>query len=282
MDIIHVGLYGGKGILGGKETPLEASVISCDKHMDCSFFKSGQCLKVRSFGGAKCKFGSVSNHKGYTSKAIKYHDFRGKWRSHEQYDKLSHPPRKLGLIDNQIVFPYPFIRIEIQDSGEIKIGDPGFWDVTPFIPIELFTVELINKICSFRPRAMMGGEIESYRKETVPLFLSHLKELLPDLYTELVGKYEGYEQKINYVGRKAMLRTVNPSLVHYKAEPRYSQFNEDWYWDGEVLTYKGGHVSGFRVTKGYDIVEIKIRPHEDAKIVISSNDQVSENTVFID
>lgn len=281
MDVINVGLYGGKGIFSGKESPLEASVISCDKYMSCSYYKSGHCLKVRSIGGSTCQFGRVSTHKGYTSRARKYYEFERQWKAHEMYGKLTSPSRKLGLIDGFVVFPYPFIRFEI-DGDRIKIGDPGFWDNTSFIPVELFTVELVQRICAFRPRAIMGGEIEDYQKEKVPLFLAHLKEVMPELYEELIAKDATHEQKINYVGRKALLRTVRPSNVHYKSSPRYSDFNEEWIWDGEFLTFKGGHKPDFRVTKGYDISEIKIKPHENSTIIISDNDQVTGDTVFID
>ncbi len=281
MDVINVGLYGGKSIFGGKESPLEASVISCDKYMNCSFYQSGHCLKVRSFGGPSCQFGRVSTHKGYTSRARKYYEFERQWKTHEEYGKLTSPSRKLGLIEGFVVFPYPFIRLEIE-GDKITIGNPGFWDNTPFIPIELFTVELVQRICSFRPRAMMGGEIEDFQKEKVPLFLAHLKEVIPDLYAKLIAIDAVHEQKINYVGRKALLRTVQPSSVHYKSSPQYSQFNEKWIWDGEHLTFDGGYKPNFNVTKGYDVIEIKIKPHENATIIISENEQVSEKTVFID
>ena len=70
-EVINVGLYGGKSIFGGKETPLEASIISCDKHEKCSFYENGTCLKVRSFGSNGCKFGNVNTVRGYTSRAKK-------------------------------------------------------------------------------------------------------------------------------------------------------------------------------------------------------------------
>src|SRR5262245_37737206 len=99
MTIINVGLYGGKGIFGGKESPLEASIIYCSKHDKCSFYKSGQCLLVRSFGNTGCKFGRAVTERGYTSRAKKYYDFKNKWSSHEKYSKLKRIEKKLGLID---------------------------------------------------------------------------------------------------------------------------------------------------------------------------------------
>ncbi|AKA44367.1 hypothetical protein PPSC2_26860 (plasmid) [Paenibacillus polymyxa SC2] len=170
MDVIHVELYGGKGLFGGREQPLEASVIRCDKYKSCSYYENNQCLKVRSIGGSTCRFGEEDTVRGYTSKAKKYHQFKRSWKEHEQYRKLGKPSAKLGHIDNFVVFPYPYIHIKEQEDGEIKISDPlMFSDKTAFIPWERFTPELIHRICTFRPEAVMGGEIMEYRKKIVPM-----------------------------------------------------------------------------------------------------------------
>lgn len=279
--VIHVGLYGGKSIFGGKETPLEASVIRCDNHDKCSYYQSNQCLCVRSIGSSECKFGRVTTERGYTSRARKYHEFRSKWTSHERYSKLKHPSPKLGLIDDVIVFHYTYIRITDND-GEFKVGSPSLFGTdTAFIPLKSFTNELIKKICSFRPMAVMGGEISDYQKKIVPLFLSHLSEVLPDRYEEFTKEYPEYLKKHDYVGRKALLKSIAPSRVQYKSSS-YPQFNEEWNWDGEVLIYKAGYVSDFRVTKDYDIASIILLPKDEAVITISSNDQVTDETVFVD
>lgn len=78
MQKINVNLYGGKGIFGGKESPLEASIIYCDHCNDCSFYRESKCLRVRSFLSPTCKFGRVETIKGYTSRAVKYWDFKKK------------------------------------------------------------------------------------------------------------------------------------------------------------------------------------------------------------
>lgn len=277
-EVINVGLYGGKGIFGGREEPLVASVISCDKHRDCSYFQQGQCWRVRGLGGT-CKFGSVSNIKGYTSRAKKYRQFEREWSSHEQYGKLKRPPRKLGVIDGKVVLPYHHVNVE-QVGELVKIKEPLLFagnDIS-YVDYDRFTADVIYKICMFRPQAMMGGEISSYRKETVPLFLAHLEEVLPEKYKEFTDKYPEFAEKIDHVGRKAYLKTINPSTVYYKG----SNLNETWEWDGEILTYVEGHVSSFFITRDYDVEEIKLRPSDKSTIVISDNNQVTKDTVFID
>lgn len=281
-EVINVGLYGGKGMFGGKETPLEASVISCDKHNECSYFKNGQCLLVRTFGGKGCKFGSVNNVRGYTSRAKKYHDFKNKWQSHECYGKLSHPPQKIGIIDNVVVFPYPFIRITKTESGKYAVEESAlFGNSNSYIELEKFNNDLIYRICSYRPQALMGGEISSYQKEEVPLFLSHLQEVLPDVYEKFIQAYPKYGRKIDYVGRKALLKTLKPSLIEYRSRD-YPRLNNDWYWDGEFLNYKWGYVNSVSVIDDYEVAEFKLKPSDKTTVKITSNEQVTEETVFVD
>lgn len=280
MREIHVGLYGGKGIFGGKETPLEASVIKCDKFEECSFYKAGTCLAVRSFGGGRCQFGKVSNITGYTRRAKKYSEFSSKWKGHEAYGKLKSPPKKLGIIGDYVVYPYPYISIKIKEDS-VTISDPGFFNErNVFIPKNLFNVNLIRRLCTFQPQAMMGGTINDYQKKEVPLFLAHLKEVLQELYVEFTNAYPEYRE-IDYVGRKALLKTVAPSRVKYESK-QYPQFNSEWEWTGDHLVYKKGFVSDFNITKGYSVASIVLEPGETSTITITSNEQVTEETVFVD
>lgn len=279
-EVIHVGLYGGKSIFGGRETPLEASIISCDKHESCSYFKNGHCLNVRGFGSG-CKFGSARTVKGYTSRAKKYYSFKNEWRGHESYGKLTRPPLKLALVENVVIFPYSYIHIEEKESGELEIKNPSMGNSVYYIDEEKFTPDFIYKICIFKPQALMGGEIKAYQKETVPLFLAHLEEVFPEKYQEFVSKYKALSTKIDYVGRKAILKTIKPSLVYYKSD-RYPQFNEEWEWDGTLLTYKSGYVHSFNITKDYEVEQIQLKPSDKSIIKITNNDQVTKDTIFVD
>lgn len=280
-DLIHVGLYGGKSIFGGKETPLEASKIYCNKYNDCSYFKQGKCLMVRDMTSNYCMFGHVTTEKGYTSRAKKYHEFRSMHTSNEAYNRLKSAGRKLGVVNGHVYFPYPYVRLEVLEGSVNVCESRLFSNDNAFIPLSLFTTELIERIANYVPYALMGGVIESYQKEIVPLFLSHLKEVMPEKYAEYIEKYPNRAEKINYVGRKAFLHTVAPSIVKYKSD-RYPGFNEEWEWDGLYLNYIAGHVSKVNVTKDYDVVEMKLKPSSTSIIEISSNDQVTVNTVFLD
>lgn len=283
LKVINVDLYGGKSIFGGREKPLEADVISCDKYATCSYFKNGQCLLVRAFGSSGCKYGKLRRVKGYTSRAKKYGEFKRKWKSHESYNKLNHPPTKLGVIDNYIVFPYPFVQvIKSEETNKWNVKDPSFRNQTAYIPFDEFNSDLIYRICSYKPQAIMGGTIDKYQEETVPLFLDHLKEVLPEKYESFTKAYPQYSQKeINYVGRKAKLKTIKPSTIYRKSK-QYPELNSEWYWDGEYLIYQKGYVSSFSVIDDYEIEEIKLKPTDETTVTITSNDQVTKDTIFVD
>jgi hypothetical protein len=49
-----------------------------------------------------------------------------------------------------------------------------------------------------------------------------------------------------------------------------------------LLIYKKGYVHSFNITKDYEIAEIKIKPSDKSTIKITSNEQVTNETVFID
>lgn len=281
-NIIHVGLYGGKSPFGGKEEPLVADVISCSQASDCSFYSNGTCLMVRSMRSTGCRFGSLQQYKGYTRKAKKYYEFKDQWTNHEMYEKLKSPKKRLGLINGLVYFLYPYVHFVKTEGGDIKLADPLLISGGPYvIPYRDFTPELIHRIVTFRPQAVMGGTIETYQKETVPLFLAHLLEVLPVRYREFVNSYPQYNTKVTYIGRRAKLLTLNPSVVEYKTS-RYPEFNEEWYWDGEYLTLQKGKPANVKVIRDYELVEMKIKPTENAVVMVTDDSQVSSSTAFVD
>lgn len=282
MELINVNLYGGKSIFGGKETKLEASIIYCDRHQECSYFQNDQCLRVRSAFSEGCRFGKTETAIGYTSRSRNYFAFKSKWNNHEQYSKLSYPKKKMGIIRDKVVLPYPYLTIKENERGELYLERHPFGSSNGnVLPMEQFDVKFIHEICQHRPQALMGGEITSYQKEVVPLFLSHLEELLPELYDSLVKAYPEYAGALDYVGRKAYLQTVMPSMVHYHSR-NYPELNEEWQWDGELLTFKAGHLSKVNAVKDYEVELLQIRPTKKATVTITDNQQVSKETVFAD
>lgn len=278
-NVIHVGMYGGKGIFGGKETPLEVDVISCDKANLCSFYKEGSCLKVRSFNSSGCKIGTKRKVKGYTRRANKYSEFKEKWNSHPEYNKLVYPKRGLGVIEDNVVFNFPYVSFSIEND-RVLLLDPWKNSETNLIPKELFTTDLIYKLVNFKPRSLMGGVITDYQKEEVPAFIANLSQLLPDAYSEFIKEYPEYDKEIDHVGRRAKLYSINPSVIIHKV----NHSKEEWNWDGEYLTLinPSKPKCNVHVIRDFTLESLVIKPSENSVITVSDNDQVSKDTIFID
>src|SRR5574344_1673195 len=176
MSKINVDLYGGKSIFGGKESPLEADEIYCDRADRCSFYADGKCLRCRGFLAPKCKFGSNSVIKGYTSRAAKYYDFKRKYEKDEFYNKLHYPSELAAVIGDCLYLnlKYTLVRKRTdkdeaweKDVNGYLISEVGFCGGSAFIPIADVTNELLYAIFSYKPCAIMGGIIKDYQSKVV-------------------------------------------------------------------------------------------------------------------
>src|SRR5699024_5297296 len=105
-------LLGGKNIFGGREKPLEARVVKCSAFKECSLYQEGKCLDVYGYyTGASCKHGEVRRIKGYTTRAKKYYEFKNKWKSHQNYNKLESVDNILAVIKEEVYLNFTFLNI---------------------------------------------------------------------------------------------------------------------------------------------------------------------------
>ena len=147
----------------------------------------------------------------------------------------------------------------LNDYGLIGVGSEK-----KFLPKEKFTVDFVKMLINYRPQALLGGTIESYQKKYVPMFLFDIKSNFPEIWKELKqsSKYQDILNSINYVGKKAILKTLKPGVVGVSIY-RYN-------WDGEKLT---------ALAKDVGIHELKdspvtIIPQEEIKVTILDNNTV--------
>lgn len=285
MGVIDVKLYGGKGIFGGKETPLEAQITSCEKHDVCSLFKNGQCRALRGSTG-RCEHGKGSVVRGYTSRASKYSEFKSTWKNHEKYNALKETFSYFDIIDGTLSIHTDMILSKKQDhqlNSWEKYAD-GFSFTTCWnndrentykngfkINVDELTINHLHIIYNLKPRALFDdGEISSYKKEFLRDFTVFLKENLPKIYAEYDEKH-GFP-KVNYIGKKALLSTINHSEIFvgkHKAT-----------WDGTNIIVKGDKPI-WAMFKEVDEVTTIVKPSKDFTIDITNNDQVNDKTVFV-
>lgn len=244
----------------------------CSNSKNCGLFAKGQCT-LYSFGFQKCPYGYIKTDIGYSRKAHKYSDFIKQSKdSVVEIPQLDSANRKLSIVGDWVFFPYPHWYLKNNLPDEIK---GGVFSSIHFIPINLFTLEFLYQIITFRPNAMMGGEIVSYQKEVVPKILIHLKEELPNIFNELMLKYEDlyiYVKEQSNIGRKALIKTLNKGCIITTDKGIFT-------WDGQHMICDD-YKNVFNPFKGMS--KIIIVPNDDETYKITDDNQVCSETKFLD
>lgn len=284
FEKINVGLYGGKGIFSGKETPLEADEIYCDRANQCTFYAENTCLRCRSPLAPSCKFGETKCTKGYTSRAKKYHSFKSKYEKDEMYRKLKYPTKLIAVMGDTLYMnlKYVLVRKMRKDDDCWKeaangylIKDVGFCSGDVFIPLSEVTNKLLYKIFSYKPCAIMGGIIKAYQEKVVPDILQDMKKVAPEIYKKFISEHPQYDLKPNYIGKTAYINSLKPNTkFHHK--------NSEWIFDGEYIS-----TANFDIGLGSPWLwqdacraDIKIKVNDKMTIEINDNSIVDENTKF--
>jgi hypothetical protein len=280
MTKINANLYGGKSLFGGKESPLEADEIFCDRADKCSFYADGKCLRCRSFLAPRCKFGSNSVTRGYTSRAAKYYDFKQKYQKDELYNKLHYPSELAAVIDDVLYMNLKFTLVRKRtekdeawrkDVNGYLISETGFCSGDIFLPISDATNELLYAIFSYKPCAMMGGVIQDYQSKVVPDVLMSLKKCAPKIYTNFISEYPQYDLEPNYVGKYAYIKTMVDGSVLTDCH-------------GNNFTLKGGKLIGEKIKLGFTpfdgVMDCTVEVADSKTYEVNNNSQCNENTKF--
>lgn len=278
MKKINVMLYGGFD----KKTKNRAEIVYCDKCENCSFYKKGTCLSVRTFFSKDCKFGKVNYVEGYTQRARKRYTFDSQYKNDDCYGSLKHPSDwRVGRIEDIILFNLSYAicdkrRLEWNkwvDSGTFKTRDCGLSTGTySYIPMEELTSDLLNDILSYNPRSMMGGVIQDYHLKIVPNILFELSKILPDVYKKLIQDYPEYEEITPYfVGKKALIKSLPDGFVLEDSHGKFVK-NGDYL---ECESYERAFLP-FRAKEA----KMTIKITDNMTYAIRDNSEVDENTVF--
>lgn len=273
MDKINVSLYGGKSIFGGKESPLRAEELYCDKYKECSLYKNNCCLRLIPLGGSPCEHGKINSITGYTSRAKKYSSFKTKYKTDEKYNKLKYPSNCLiAKIGEDIYLDVIYTKV-LWEKDEYKVKSTQIFSKgVSWIEEEKFNCDLLYKICSFKPYAMNGELIRDYYEKQIPEMLQQLKKLLPELYKEFIIKYPEYDITPNYIDKYAYIKTlVKDSIL-------IDNNGNKLIFDGKYLicdNWKSSFLPFYANT-----ANIKIEVTEDMLYKINDNSQVDENTKF--
>lgn len=261
-------------------------VISCSNSENCQLFKAGKCSLAPVFGGCRCPYGKYHSEEGPTKRSAKVSSWCSNHRkTYEGVGYMRDPVKKMAIVGEHIFLPYAHMNLNeavpFLEKGHI------FSSGSSFMKMPDFTVETILKIVNFHPQAFFGGEIATYQTEEIPKFLTHLREIFPNLFAQLVEKIPGILKAYNlevisHVGRKALLKTILPCIFTTKGS-RDGEYKVTWKWDGNLLKTSSNHV--YNSTWG-DVkaaaVETMLTPADDATIIIENENQFGPNTILVD
>lgn len=271
--LINVDLYGD----GSRDSRLRAEYIYCDHADVCSVYKEGKCFRKTTLFGVRCEFGRIACVDGGTKKTKMYGRVYSEAKDSERYHKLSYPNNtyiaKIG--DGAFLAP-PHVRIERGPESGLFCHNPGFGCNRLFVPIDELTPDNINRICTYHPRAMLGGEIESYQTETIPIFLHQLSKLFPEQYNAFIAVFPDYELKApDYRGKYAKLSTCNRELTYRDAHGNSFRF------DGDELVCDKYRIGGFMPFSSSGYAQMRIPVTDDMQVKITDSNQVTDQTVLM-
>ena len=254
----------------------ECQIIECCRSEDCGLFKKGQCTYRRVLGWERCHYGRYRVEYGLTKRAKGFYKWiEDKKKEFEGIGYLDSHNEVMAIIGDYVFLPYS--HMNMCKEVPFKAHGGAFVTGASFISLEEFTPEVVTKLLNFKPQALFGGEITTYQTESVPKFLHHLSELMPDLYTQVKqinSRVQGIEAQYTNVKRKAKLYTLKTNAGKFK-----DIHGGEWIWDGEWLISKNSHAS-FLLVSEFD--ELRIRPKESAIVEITDDVQVTDKTEFID
>lgn len=248
---------------------------SCDS---CPLLANRQCVTVSMFG-CRCPYGKYTVETGPTQRANSYYEWVStRKKSAKEVGWLSLPTKKLAFIGDYIYIPYS--HADMCKQIPFTAHSAFFISGVPFIRREAWTIENVLLLIDFRPQAMMGGEITAYQKEEVPRFLSHIRELDPDMWSEVIAARPELDVAPNYVGREAILSTLTHPIT---IPPKDSRHPVSWIWDGLTLTTTDKHC--YSDTWGgipCKSLVLSLAPEDDATVKVADNSWVTGDTIFVD
>lgn len=232
--------------------------VTCEDPSKCDVYtKCQSCVLTSSFGS--CKYGKKKVTVGYTKRARKF----TKWIDDAQRTADSYPKVETFRGSNRIFKIGEFWCIP--NSISSILGNK----VKKWVPADEMTPELLEMICTSRPTNLVGDVIKSYQEDAVPKLISDLSANYPDLFDMLSPEQQQRLEKVNYEGRSADITTCNPG--------NYIFGSTTWKWDGTNLT-----TNRMLFAPAPGEILVQVTPNKGSPVMITSNDQVNNQTVFLD
>jgi hypothetical protein len=157
----------------------------------CPFKKRGTCL--HNWLTTDCEFKKTKCTHGPTQRAMGYHKFvedaRQEGSTLENRLKDETVPEGMFQIGDRVYLKYSFINvmgINAFMGWQLFKHEAMIVAGCDYISPEHFVPEVIEKLCRWRPRSLIGAhEITDYQRKSVPALLRDLKACRYDLWDQL-------------------------------------------------------------------------------------------------
>lgn len=247
----------------------------------CPLRDKGTCTLKPLLDWTKCPYGRIERREGYTSCAQKFSEWITKEKNRfPEVPVLKNPLQKLEFVGDYVYLPYthmdhckkvPFLeRSTLLSNGQCLIKKKNW------------TLKTVLALIDYQPEDFLGGTISDYKQETVPIFISHIREQDPEMWSELVKERPELNKTPDYVGRHALLQTLKPPL-EWTCASYNGEYPVTWVWDGSYLYTNS--MNAYQNTWGQcklKTIELKAEPEDDTVIEIKDNNWVDEETIFRD
>ena len=245
------------------------TLYQCCQSETCAAYKNKKCIMLNGIWGHGCPYGKQIRKEEYTKAARNCGVLVSEYRN--KYSDIEYELKYLNTVCK--INDYVYTGLPHLQNYVNSIRPKDFFAFEDLIKIENFTPEFIVELINFKPYAMVGGEIESYQKKAVPQFCYQLKRNIPDLYQQVVEIYPEIQnliENINYVGKKAKVKTLLPGKVKLSSDILD--------WNGDMLKAKGKQISWW----GLHDEDVTIIPDDNTVVEICDNETVMDETVLID
>ncbi len=252
---------------GDRSAPASQGKIFCEIPDRCDLLaRCGGCVLTQR--NASCQFGKKTFEKGPSQRSAKFIEWIRSRQAESDALQARRPVNKqtasrmIVKINGWYYLPYPHMSIEI--SGPKDAPMDRAW-----LPEDALTAELLDTICRYRPKSLIGDEITHYQKTHVPRFIHDLQTFYPDLFDLLSEDQKARTAGLSRVGRHADIATLAPGKVVID--------DITWDWDGTSLTTLTPLT---RLIEGE--WEVKLTPVPGSKVKITSDEQVCSTTILLE
>jgi len=265
-----------------KNDHVECQTVSCDFQGECPVAARGKCLAIPVLFPGYCPYGEYRVERGPTMRSQAFHTWiTEREEKYKGTGTLYSGWSKLTFLGDYVYLPY--FHMSMNHDIPFLFHSELITTDHPFIKKEDWVIETVLKIIDFHPLTYFGEEITNYQEKIVPKFISHLREMDKEMFGKLVAVRKQCDVVPNYVGRKALLYTLNFPIEWVNESEKYN-YPVAWKWDGKELITDSQNIYSSTWGGSIKMQSVKFTGIPDPKtfIIVRDNAWVNDKTEFAD